>query len=174
MYEQLRMPCHRQHVPPTPSPIKCSGTRLNPNPTSKCAIRLSGRSVLSWKKPWTLEKNCTTWIRSGKVRTRIKVVKTYWSYAMYRLWFIITGGTSWMIHWHWIVLRHSRYIDVSLYVYVLRVRCVERLSCQDATTSGRGASRMMYNRQCITCTEPLYGFLEGDMTLSGEDIIASK
>jgi hypothetical protein len=45
MYEQLRMPCHRQHVVlQLPSPIKCSGTRLNPNPTSKCVIRLSGIS----------------------------------------------------------------------------------------------------------------------------------
>jgi hypothetical protein len=70
------MPCHRQRRPPTPSPIKCSGTRLNPNPTSNVQsgfLEISSqlkKTVNAGEELYDLDK-----IRKSK-NPRIKVVKT--------------------------------------------------------------------------------------------------
>jgi hypothetical protein len=55
MYEQLRMPCHRQHVVlqlPHRSSVLVQGW----TPIRLQNVQSGWKIVLSWKKPWTLEE----------------------------------------------------------------------------------------------------------------------
>jgi hypothetical protein len=74
-------------------------------------------SVLSWKKPVNAGKNCTTWIRSGKVRTTNQGrqnVLIICNCADCNFYFRL----SWMIHWRNSTSWHSRYIDLCRYMHM--------------------------------------------------------